>query len=81
MATTDDVRTMLPTLISDIAGVPMELIRPDARFRDDLKIDSLSIAEIIIAAEDAFHVAFPAAELDKLTTVDEVAAYVERMRA
>jgi acyl carrier protein len=81
MPTPDAVRTLLPTIVHDIAGIPMEHIRHDATFKDDLKIDSLSMVEIMVATEDAFDVTIPDEEFQNLTTIDDVVAYVERASA
>lgn len=81
MPTADDIRTMLPSMIHDIAGVPMDQIHHDATFRGDLQIDSLSMAELMVATEDTFHIVIPDEDLADLTTIDQVAAYVARLVA
>ena len=41
----------------------------------------MSVVEIMVAVEDAFGVTIPDEELQNLTTIDDVAAYVTRVRA
>jgi acyl carrier protein len=81
MTTSEDARTVLPTIVHDIAGIPLEEIRPDAAFAADLAIDSLTMVEIMVAAEETFGVEIPDEELTNLTTIDAVVAYIERVRA
>ena len=62
-------------LIRQFEVVP-ESIRPEARLRDDLDLDSLDAADLLIAIEKRFRVRLDDQEVRKLTTVGEVHAYV-----
>ena len=50
---------------------------PDKSFVDDLDIDSLSMVEIAVAAQDKFGVEIPDDELKNLRTVKDVVVYVQ----
>ncbi|WP_433495456.1 acyl carrier protein [Micromonospora sp. CA-248089] len=78
MATLAEIRSELPKIIRDVAGVPIEDIQPDRTFTGDLDIDSLSMVEILVACEEQFGVKIPDEQLKQLTTVDDVVAYIER---
>ena len=51
---------------------------PDKSFVDDLDIDSLSMVEIAVAAQDRFGVEIPDDELKNLKTVKDVVLFVQR---
>jgi acyl carrier protein len=68
----------LAEIIDEIAGVPADEVTPDKTFVDDLDIDSLSMVEIAVAAQDKFGVEIPDDQLKDLKTVQDVINYVER---
>ena len=45
-------------------------------FIDDLDIDSLSMVEVVMAAEDKFGVKIPDEEVKNLRTVGDAVAYI-----
>jgi acyl carrier protein len=61
-----------------VAGVPADQVTPDKTFVDDLDIDSLSMVEIAVAAQDKFGVEIPDDQLKDLKTVQDVVDYVKR---
>ena len=67
----------LGKIIEEIAGVPASDVTPDKSFVDDLDIDSLSMVEIAVAAQDKFGVEIPDDELKNLRTVKDVVIYVQ----
>ncbi|GAA4503560.1 meromycolate extension acyl carrier protein AcpM [Actinoallomurus oryzae] len=67
----------LGKIIEEIAGVPASDVTPDKSFVDDLDIDSLSMVEIAVAAQDEFGVEIPDDELKNLKTVKDVVVYVQ----
>ncbi|MEV5710781.1 acyl carrier protein [Actinoallomurus sp. NPDC052274] len=67
----------LGEIIEEIAGVDPSEVTPDKSFVDDLDIDSLSMVEIAVAAQDKFHVEIPDDELKNLKTVKDVVVYVQ----
>jgi acyl carrier protein len=52
-------------------GLAEEKINPDARFEEDLEVDSLGVVELLMALEDEFDVTIPDEEAENLTTVRE----------
>jgi acyl carrier protein len=66
----------LAEIIDEIAGVPADEVTPDKTFVDDLDIDSLSMVEIAVAAQDKFGVEIPDDQLKDLKTVQDVINYV-----
>lgn len=70
--------TGLATIVNEVAGVPVEDVKPDASFVDDLDIDSLSMVEVVMAAEDKWGVKIPDSEVKNLRTVADAVAYIEK---
>jgi acyl carrier protein len=78
MALTDqEILKGLGEIIEEIAGVPADDVTPEKSFVDDLDIDSLSMVEIAVAAQDQFGVEIPDDELKNLKTVKDVVVYVQ----
>ena len=64
-------------IVEEIAGVPADEVRMESSFVDDLDIDSLSMVEIVIAAQDKFGVEIPDDRLRNLTTVRDVVEFMQ----
>ena len=68
----------LGEIIEEIAGVPAAEVTPEKNFVDDLDIDSLSMVEIAVAAQDKFGVEIPDDQLKDLKTVQDVVNFVSK---
>jgi acyl carrier protein len=66
----------LAVIVNEVAGVPVEDVQPDKSFVDDLDIDSLSMVEVVMAAEDKWGVKIPDSEVKNLKTVGDAVAYI-----
>jgi acyl carrier protein len=76
--TEEEILTGLAEIIDEVAGVPADQVTPEKTFVDDLDIDSLSMVEIAVAAQDKFGVEIPDEQLKDLKTVQDVISYVRR---
>jgi acyl carrier protein len=76
--TEQEILTGLGEIIEEIAGVPADEVAPNKSFVDDLDIDSLSMVEIAVAAQDKFGVEIPDDQLKDLTTVQDVVNFVAK---
>jgi len=76
--TEQEILAGLGEIVDEIAGVPADQVTPDKSFVDDLDIDSLSMVEIAVAAQDKFGVEIPDDELKNLKTVQDVVLFVQR---
>lgn len=76
--TQEEILAGLSEIIDEIAGVSADEVTPDKTFVDDLDIDSLSMVEIAVAAQDRFGVEIPDDQLKDLKTVQDVIDYVGR---
>jgi len=76
--TEQEILAGLGEIVDEIAGVPADQVTPGKSFVDDLDIDSLSMVEIAVAAQDKFGVEIPDDELKNLKTVQDVVLFVQR---
>ncbi|MGD0554592.1 MAG: acyl carrier protein [Streptosporangiaceae bacterium] len=76
--TDQEILSGLAEIIEEIAGVPADEVSADKSFVDDLDIDSLSMVEIAVAAQDKFGVEIPDDQLKDLKTVQDVVTYVSK---
>src|SRR5271157_3778273 len=76
--TEQEILAGLAEIIDEIAGVPADEVTPDKNFVDDLDIDSLSMVEIAVAAQDKFGVEIPDDQLKDLATVQDVVTYAAK---
>ena len=68
----------LGEIVNEIVGIPAEDVQPDKAFIADLDIDSLSMVEVIVAAEERFGVKIPDDELANLKTVGDAVDYITK---
>ncbi|GAA0604778.1 acyl carrier protein [Kribbella sp. NPDC051587] len=78
MASTEEIRSDLAEIVNEIAGIPVEDVQLDKSFTDDLDVDSLSMVEVVVAAEEKFDVKIPDDEVKNLKTVGDAVAFIER---
>jgi acyl carrier protein len=78
MASTEEIRSGLAEIVNEIAGIPAEDIQLDKSFTDDLDVDSLSMVEVVVAAEERFGVTIPDDDVKNLKTVGDAVSYIER---
>ena len=81
MATTEDIRSTLAEIVNDVAGIPAEDVQLDKSFTDDLDVDSLSMVEVVVEAEEKFDVKIPDDEVKNLKTVGDAVAFIERAQS
>ncbi|APU17094.1 MULTISPECIES: acyl carrier protein [Actinoalloteichus] len=67
----------LAAIVEEVAGVAADDVTQDKSFIDDLDIDSLSMVEIAVQAEDKFGVKIPDDELANLKTVGDAVKYID----
>ena len=72
----EEILKGLAEIVEEVAGVAADEVTADKSFVDDLDIDSLSMVEIAVQAEDKFGVKIPDDELANLKTVGDAVNYV-----
>ena len=74
----EEVLAGLAELINDETGIATDTVELDKSFTDDLDVDSLSMVEVVVAAEEKFDVKIPDDEVKNLKTVGDAVAFIER---
>ncbi len=66
-----EIESRLNGLLVSELGLDAAKITNDAKFEEDLEVDSLGVVELLMALEDEFGVAIPDEEAENITTVGE----------
>ncbi|MFF7066883.1 acyl carrier protein [Streptomyces pseudovenezuelae] len=75
-AVREEVRSGLADIVNEIAGVPLDEVLPDRSFADDLDVDSLSMVEVVVAAEERFGLTIPDEAAAGMKTVGDAIGYI-----
>lgn len=73
-----EIESKLIDLLVDELGLERDDITMEAKFEEDLDVDSLGVVELLMALEDNFDVKIPDEEAEKITTVGEAADLVNQ---
>ena len=77
MASVEEIRAGLAEILNEVADVAAGDVTDEKSFTDDLDVDSLSMVEVAMAAEEKFGVKIPDDELPNLKTVGDAVRYIE----
>ncbi|GAA2441571.1 acyl carrier protein [Streptomyces macrosporus] len=75
-ASKEEIVAGLADIVNEIAGIPVEDVQPEKSFTDDLDVDSLSMVEVVVAAEERFGVKIPDDDVKGLKTVGDAVDYI-----
>ena len=81
MATRDEILEGLAEILEDVAGVNPDDVKEEKSFTEDLDVDSLSMVEVVVAAEEKFGVKIPDDEVQNLKTVGDAVSYISKAQA
>jgi acyl carrier protein len=73
----EDIRAGLAEILNEVAGLNESDVQLDKSFTEDLDVDSLSMVEVVVAAEERFGVKIPDDEVKNLKTVGDAVGYIE----
>jgi acyl carrier protein len=76
----DDIKATFAQILEEVAGVNRAEVAGGQRFREDLGIDSLSLIDLAVAAEDAFGIRIPDDDLERFRTVGDAIGYIRHAR-
>ncbi|MFC2079024.1 acyl carrier protein [Candidatus Bipolaricaulota bacterium] len=76
-----DVSEKVKTIICDQLMVDREEITDESSFVEDLGADSLDTVELIMEFEDEFAIEISDEQAEKISTVGEAIAYLEKLLA
>lgn len=73
-----DIQSKITSIIVEKLGVEASAVQPEADFSNDLGADSLDKVEFIMDVEKEFGITIPDEEAEKLQTVGDALAYLEK---
>ena len=76
----NSIEEKVRSIIVDQLGVESEKVTADAKFIEDLGADSLDTVELVMAFEENFDIEVPDEEAEKLQSVADVVAYIEKVQ-
>ena len=74
-----EVLAGLADVAAELLGVSADKVTEEARFDEDLDVDSLGLVEFVMAVEDKFDVKVPEEKLEGIQTVGQAADLVLEM--
>ena len=76
----NSIEEKVRSIIVDQLGVESDKVTADAKFIEDLGADSLDTVELVMAFEENFDIEVPDEEAEKLRSVADVVAYIEKVQ-
>ena len=73
----ENIEEKVMKIVAEQFEVPVEKVTLSSLFMDDLKADSLSVVELVLAIEEAFGLEIPDEDAEKIKTVGDVVNYVK----
>ncbi|HEY8532677.1 MAG TPA: acyl carrier protein [Micromonospora sp.] len=73
----DEIRAALAEILEDVAGVDPKDVTDDKTLVEDLDVDSLSMVEVMVAAEEKLGVKIPDDRITDLKTIGDVVSFIE----
>ena len=78
MATQEEILQGLAEIVNEVAGIDVDDVQLEKSFTEDLDVDSLTMVEVVVAAEDRFGLVIADDDWSRFVTAGDVVAYVER---
>jgi len=76
--TQEEILADLAEIVEEVAGVDKEDVQLDKSFTGDLDVDSLTMVEVVVAAEEKFDVKIPDDAVKDLSTVGDAVGYIQK---
>ncbi|MDE5500150.1 acyl carrier protein [Pseudomonas sp. 4B] len=76
-----EVLVGIKEIVEEVAGIPAASVEMDKNFTDDLDVDSLSMVEVVVAAEERFGIKIPDDQVSDLTTVGDAVNFIVKVSA
>ena len=73
-----EIASRVKAIIVDKLGVEESEVTTEASFTNDLGADSLDTVELIMELEKEFNITIPDDQAEKITTVGEAIAHIEK---
>ena len=76
MSSREEITAGLAEILEEVAGVSPADVSQGKSFTEDLDVDSLSMVEVVVAAEEKFGVKIPDDQVQNLKTVGDAVTYI-----
>jgi len=78
MSSREEIVAGLAEILNEVAGVDAATVSEEKSFTEDLDVDSLSMVEVVVAAEERFGVKIPDDQVQNLKTVGDAVTYITK---
>ncbi|MBE6009838.1 MAG: acyl carrier protein [Lachnospiraceae bacterium] len=68
-------------IIVDTLNLEAEKLTPDADLIKDLDVDSIDVVELVMALEEEYDIEIPDEDVENLTTLGKISAYIDQKAA
>jgi acyl carrier protein len=72
----DEIQKKVREIIAAQLEISMDKVKPEARFIDDLKADSLAVVELVLALEENFNIEIPDEDTEQIKSVGDAISYI-----
>ncbi|MEN8694892.1 MAG: acyl carrier protein [Akkermansiaceae bacterium] len=77
----ENIQEKVTEIIVEQLGVSADQVKPESKMIEDLGADSLDAVELVMAVEEEFDIEVPDEEAEKLTSVGDIIAHVEKAQS
>lgn len=77
----DDIEKKVRDIIAAQLEIKIDSVKPEARFIDDLKADSLAVVELVLALEENFNIEIPDEDTEQIKSVGDAIEYIKTHQA
>jgi acyl carrier protein len=75
-----NLESKVKAIIAEQLSIPIENIKNEAKFIDDLGADSLDVVELIMALEEQFDIEISDQDAEKIATVSDAINYIAQQK-
>jgi len=75
-----EIKDKVTEIIVEQLGVNADQVTAEAKMTEDLGADSLDAVELVMAIEEEFDIEVPDDEAEKLNSIGDIYAYVEKAK-
>ena len=77
----ENIQEKVTEIIVEQLGVSADQVKPESKMIEDLGADSLDAVELVMAVEEEFDIEVPDEEAEKLASVGDIIAHVEKVKS
>ena len=75
----EEAKKEIKKMVSDIAEIPEEEIKDEAKFAEDLGVDSMMALEIVASIEKKYKVVIPEEKIPTISSLENVYQLLEEL--